>query len=93
MFVKLKNWNVKKGNDGTIIYQELTDESLHDVEKAFISPNTESGYDEEPITHMCLEMYSRGIRDIISFPIEQSNHVTEIYFMNSEGKTIDRYIY
>ena len=93
MFIKIKNWKVRKGEDGTIIYNDLLDESLHDVEKAVIAPLHEGLEDKDIVTHMNLETVSKGVTECITFPCEQDERVTEIFFMNDQGKTIDRYVY
>lgn len=93
MFVKIKNWKVKKGEDQVVIYRELLDESIQQVDKAIIAPLHEGLEDKDVVTHMSLTTCTAGIEDMISFPCESTDRVVDVYLMNDYGKTIDRYIY
>ncbi len=92
MFVKIMWFNVKKGDDQTIIYSHVIKEKTHDV----LSAELESAPPEEgkKVGQMILTLDKRAPeKEVIYFPWESPDKVTEVYYMNNEGKTIERYVY
>ena len=92
MFVKIKYFNVKKGNDKTVIYNDLNHEILYDCKRFSIGQAQEVDSNSPIMMLLTLDVGEQDER-IIKFPAEQDREVTEIYIMNDIGKTIDRYIY
>ncbi len=91
MFIKIKYWNVKKGEDEVIIYRDLDRETLYDaLSMELMSCPPDEG---DEIGKMLLTMNLNGRTEEIYFPWEEGEKVVEIYCMNDSGKTIDRYVY
>jgi len=92
MFVKIMYWNVRKGKDKTVIYGDLIREAIFNPISVLLESQPPCKSDED-IGSMLLTMVFDKTEKIICFPWETNDKVTEIYYMNENGKTIDKYIY
>lgn len=96
MFVKIKIWNVDKeetmGEDGTVIYKDLRQETLYDVMSVDSVPILPEEGKEIGKMLFTLKL-SSGVEEVVYVPWEDNDEVVEIYCMNNRGKTIDKYVY
>uniref|UniRef100_A0A6M3LH66 Uncharacterized protein n=1 Tax=viral metagenome TaxID=1070528 RepID=A0A6M3LH66_9ZZZZ len=92
MLVKIMYFNVKKAEDATVIYSSAIREKTYDVTSAELSSvPPEEG---EEIGRMMLAMdVGKAEEEVECFPWESPDTVTEVYYMNDKGKTIERYVY
>jgi len=99
MFVKIKTWNVDKGEDDTNIYKDLIQETLYDavsIDSVSVPPDPERKTTAEGsmIGKMLFTLkLNSGIEEVIYVLWKDEKKVIEIYCMNNQGKTIDRYVY
>lgn len=91
MFVKVRKFNVRKGEDGTVIYGDLLEDTVYNPLSAKLeSVPPEEGKD---IGEMSLLMDFGRVSRVLHFPWEDKEFVTEVYYMNENGKTVERYVY
>lgn len=89
MFIKIKNWIGKRNEDKTFIYDTLDREVVCDCVRYSIGPD-EKEYPKE--IFLVIDIGEQDERTFW-FPIESETICTEVYVMNNDGKTIDKYIY
>lgn len=92
MFVKIKTWNVDKGEDDAILYKDLIQETLYDAVSVDSVPIPPEEGEETGRMRFVLKL-SSGVEEVIYVPWEDEKRVVEIYCMNNVGKTVDRYVY
>ena len=104
MLVKIIYWRVKKEEDGAVIYKDQEIEHIYDVNHYALSQSkTQEPLDvkkdrDRKEVEMNLFLYfnktdSDGWDETITFPAEQEDQVVDIYIMNNQGRTVDRYSY
>ena len=93
MFIKIKEWKVKKGEDGTVIYDELIRETLYEADTASFESIPPDKEEDIGKTRLTITLGNPEDGKNLFFPWESKEKVTEIYCMSNEGKTVDRYIY
>ena len=94
MFVKIRYWNVKRKTEGGVpVTRELNREATYDCVKISVGPEIPEPPNVD-VTRIILIM-DVGEQDerILDIPVNSPTEETEIYLMNDEGKTIDKYIY
>lgn len=92
MFVKFKHWTVRKGKDGTIIYDDLKFEEQYEPLGYRLFPEKPEPPREDDIEMLFTLEFEKGDKTI-TFPAKTDDGVTEIFVTNAQGKTVDRYIY
>lgn len=88
MFIKIVCNKVTKSEDGVIRTSSVFNEHIYDCNHAtFI-------YSED-VTHLVIEFNKAGPEGFdrtLTFPNKSPHEVFEIFLMNDNGKTVDRYI-
>ena len=91
MFVKVIQRHIEKG-DGIISVGKWMNEVTYDTVKAELEPlPPDEGCDNGRML-LTLDI-GKGEPERIYFPWEANNIRTEVYYMNDQGKTIERYVY
>ncbi len=91
MFVKVIRWKVVR-NEKEILERDWTMEKVYDCESASISPQMITGEGGEQLMDLVL-LFSDGRNAVESFPVMGDKTAVSIFYMNSQGKTVERYTY
>lgn len=92
MYVKVMRWKVTKGEHRTVIYDECTEQIMYEVKSAELQTCPPDENMETGNMRLVLDVGEPDPK-LVYFPWEAPDALTEVYYMNNEGKTIERFVY
>jgi len=85
-------WKVSKGNGKEIVYDRCLNQILYDCESAELDSCLPDANMRTGNMRLSLDVGNPDPKEIY-FPWDQDDEITEVYYMNNEGKTIERFVY